>query len=142
MSTESFQPADPSRERARREYTGLFHIAERHGGTAELRGRHAHPEMLEPYAAVRLVAGLAGGGIVPKTDEDPVDDDDIMAALALMPKVRAEVDETEALLLLVARRAGITWQNIAFGLGLGSAQAARQRYERLVRRTAAEETGS
>jgi hypothetical protein len=33
----------------------------------------------------------------------------------------------------------MTWQEIAFGLGLGTAQAARQRYERLADRTAAEE---
>jgi hypothetical protein len=30
----------------------------------------------------------------------------------------------------------MTWQELAFGLGLGSAQAARQRYERLHLRTA------
>ncbi len=29
----------------------------------------------------------------------------------------------------------MTWQDIAFGLGLGSAQAARQRHDRLTRRT-------
>ncbi len=30
----------------------------------------------------------------------------------------------------------MTWQEIAFGHGLGTPQAARQRYERLVDRTA------
>nr|BFE81479.1 hypothetical protein GCM10020093_040800 [Planobispora longispora] len=30
----------------------------------------------------------------------------------------------------------MTWQEIAFGLGLGSPQAARQRYERLIGRGA------
>lgn len=30
---------------------------------------------------------------------------------------------------------GMTWQEIAFGLGLGTAQAARQRCERLADRT-------
>lgn len=30
----------------------------------------------------------------------------------------------------------MTWQELAFALGLGSAQAARQRYERLAHRTA------
>jgi hypothetical protein len=41
-------------------------------------------------------------------------------------------------LLLIARGQGMTWQELAFGLGLGSAQAARQRYERLTRRTSPE----
>jgi hypothetical protein len=37
---------------------------------------------------------------------------------------------------MIARGEGMTWQELAFGLGLGSAQAARQRYERLHLRTA------
>jgi hypothetical protein len=37
---------------------------------------------------------------------------------------------------MVARGQGMTWQQMAFGLGLGSAQAARQRYGRLTLRTA------
>ncbi len=46
------------------------------------------------------------------------------------------MEQLEALFLGIAReRGGMTWQDIAFGLGLGSTQAARQRYERLVRRT-------
>ena len=67
--------------------------------------------------------------------EEPVDQADLMAALTLIPHVRAEVDALEAGLLQVARGRGMTWQAIAFGLGLGSAQAARQRYERLTVRT-------
>ncbi|WP_247685718.1 hypothetical protein [Micromonospora sp. C31] len=43
----------------------------------------------------------------------------------------------EAGLLTLARGRGLTWQQIAFGLGLGSAQAAKQRHERLCARTAA-----
>ena len=45
------------------------------------------------------------------------------------------MDQLEALFLGIARQRGRTWQQIAFGLGLGSTQAARQRYERLVART-------
>jgi len=55
--------------------------------------------------------------------------------LTLIPKARAEMEQLEALFLGIARERGMTWQDIAFGLGLGSTQAARQRYERLVRRT-------
>ncbi|MEU4714240.1 hypothetical protein AB0F73_11390 [Micromonospora purpureochromogenes] len=39
-------------------------------------------------------------------------------------------------LLTLARGRGMTWQAIAFGLGLGSAQAAKQRFERVSARTA------
>ncbi len=46
------------------------------------------------------------------------------------------MDELEAALLQMARGRGMTWQEIAFGLELGTSRAARQRYERLVDRTA------
>jgi hypothetical protein len=53
--------------------------------------------------------------------------------------VRAELDELEAGLLEMARGRGQTWPEIAFGLGLGTPQAARQRYERLASRTATDD---
>jgi hypothetical protein len=68
--------------------------------------------------------------------EDDVDTADLTAALTLMPRVRVEVDELEASLLIIARAQGMTWQELAYWMGLGSAQAARQRYERLALRTA------
>lgn len=138
-SDEKFLPTSPDQDRAQREYAGLQHIAKRHGSTAELRARQAHSETLEPYGATRIVAGLAAGGLFAESDEAEVDGTDLMAALTLIPKVRSELDELEAALLLAARHSGITWQHIAYGLGVGSAQAARQRYERLVRRTSAED---
>ncbi|AHD21307.1 DNA-binding protein [Rhodococcus pyridinivorans SB3094] len=134
MSEEGFTPPDPSRERAHREYAGLFRIAERHGSTPEQRARQSHPEMLDSLGAIRLVAALAGGVHSPGPDEPEVDDADVIAALGLVPKARAEMDQLEALILRIARERGMTWQEIAFGLGLGSTQAARQRYERLVKR--------
>lgn len=90
--------------------------------------------MLDPLGAIRLVAALAGGVHSPGPDEPDVDDADVVAALGLVPKARAEMDQLEALILRIARERGMTWQEIAFGLGLGSTQAARQRYERLVKR--------
>ncbi|NLU82240.1 DNA-binding protein [Rhodococcus sp. HNM0569] len=137
MSTDdphTLTPPDASGARAEREYTGLFRIAERHGATAAQRARATHPEVLDPATAVRLVAGLTAGSI-PLDDAEPdVDDDDVTAALTLVPKMRAETDQLEAVFLESARARGMTWQHIAFGLGLGSPQAARQRYERLVTR--------
>ncbi|GAB2633734.1 DNA-binding protein [Prescottella soli] len=135
MSDDQFTPPNPSRERAHREYAGLFRIAERHGATAEQRARQSHPEMLDPLGAIRIVAAIAGGVHTPDPGEPEIDDADVTAALGLIPKARAEMDQLEALLLGIARQRGMTWQEIAFGLGLGSTQAARQRYDRLVKRT-------
>ncbi|MFD4367344.1 DNA-binding protein [Rhodococcus sp. NPDC058521] len=135
MSDNTFTPPDPGRERAHREYEGLFRIGDRHGATPEQRARQSHTEMFEPLGAVRVVAALAGGSAQLLPDEAPVDDTDITAALSLLPRARADMDQLEALLLGVARQRGMTWKDIAFGLGLGSTQAARQRYERLATRT-------
>ncbi|MGF7121851.1 DNA-binding protein [Rhodococcus sp. TAF43] len=135
MTSDPFTPPNPSRERAHREYAGLFRIAERHGTTPEQRARQSHPEMLDPLGAIRIVAAIAGGVHTPDPGEPEIDDADVTAALGLIPKARAEMDQLEALLLDIARQRGMTWQEIAFGLGLGSTQAARQRYDRLVKRT-------
>jgi hypothetical protein len=92
--------------------------------------------MIGPVEAVRLLVMLAAGTAVAEDGEDAVDAADLTAALTLMPMVRAEIDQVEASLLMIARGQGMTWQELAFGLGLGSAQAARQRYERLNLRAA------
>ena len=81
---------------------------------------------------------LAGGSAQLEEVEAEVDNADITAALTLVPLARAEMDQLEAGLLLMARGRGLTWQEIAFGLGLGTSQAARQRYERLTSRLTAE----
>jgi hypothetical protein len=91
--------------------------------------------MIGPVEAVRVLVSLAAGSAVVEDGEDAVDAADLTAALTLVPSARAELDQLEASLLLIARGQGMTWRELAFGLGLGSAQAARQRYERLVLRT-------
>ncbi|MEV0733756.1 DNA-binding protein [Polymorphospora sp. NPDC050346] len=58
----------------------------------------------------------------------------ILAALALLPAARAEVDQLEAGLLFAARTAGLTWAEMAETMGLGSPQACQQRYGRLTTR--------
>ncbi|GAA2253641.1 hypothetical protein GCM10010145_21830 [Streptomyces ruber] len=135
-----FTPPRPEQARARRVYASLFRIAERHAATDEQRRRQTHPSVLGPHEAVRLVSFLLSGAAQPDDGEPEVDHADITAALSLMPLVRGELDELEAGLLRMARGRGMTWQDIAFGLGLGTPQAARQRYERLADRVAADET--
>ncbi|MFC4120571.1 DNA-binding protein [Nonomuraea zeae] len=133
-----FTPEDPARARAQRVHASLFRIAERHAATDRQRGRQAHASMIGPQEAVRLVTFLLSGAALREDGEPEVDHDDITAALSLIPLARAEMDELEAGLLQMARGRGMTWQSIAFGLGLGTPQAAKQRYERLIDRTAAE----
>ncbi|MFI6480971.1 DNA-binding protein [Nonomuraea sp. NPDC050663] len=132
--SDPFTPPHPDEARAQRVHASLFRIAERHAATDEQRRRQAHPAAVAPHEAVRLVSFLLSGAAKLDDDEPEVDHADITAALSLVPLVRGEMDALEAGLLQMARGRGMTWQEIAFGLGLGTAQAARQRWERLASR--------
>ncbi|WP_149828151.1 DNA-binding protein [Streptomyces tailanensis] len=130
-----FTPPSADEARAQRTYTSLFRIAERHAATDGQRRRQVHPHVLGPHEAIRLVSFLLSGAALLEDGEPEVDRADITAALSLVPLARGEMDELEAGLLEMARGRGMTWPEIAFGLGLQSPQAARQRYERLASRT-------
>nr|BFD87661.1 hypothetical protein StreXyl84_70620 [Streptomyces sp. Xyl84] len=132
---DAFTPPSAEEARAQRVYASLFRIAERHAATDEQRRRQVHPAMLGPHEAIRIVSFLLSGAALREEGEPEVDRADITAALSLVPLARAEMDELEAGLLAMARGRGMTWPEIAFGLGLATPQAARQRYERLVSRT-------
>jgi glutathione S-transferase len=60
--------------------------------------------------------------------------DELLAALTLLPAARAEVDQTEAALLFTARAKGLSWSRISRAMGLGSPQAAQQRFGRITGR--------
>jgi len=60
-----------------------------------------------------------------------VTDDDVAAALTLVPAARAEMEQLETAMLFTARAHGWSWGRIARHMGLGSAQAALQRFDRL-----------
>ncbi|MFB4289919.1 DNA-binding protein [Nonomuraea sp. ATR24] len=134
-----FTPPHPGQARAHREYAALLRIAERHAATDAQRRRQAHASELSPHEAVRIVAFLLSGAVSLDDGEPDVDRADIVAALSLVAQARAEADDLESGLLRMARGRGMTWQEIAFGLGLGTPQAARQRYERLAGRSAAQD---
>ncbi|WP_037611512.1 hypothetical protein [Streptomyces albus] len=136
-SDDPFTPPHPEQAREQRAHAALFRIAERHAADDAQRGRQAHPSMPGPHEAVRLVAFLLSGAARLQEGEPEVDEADITAALTLVPRVRGELDELEEGLVRMARGRGMTWPQIAFGLGLGTPQAARQRHERLVERTRA-----
>ncbi|MFG3254304.1 DNA-binding protein [Streptomyces sp. NPDC048172] len=134
-----FAPPHPDQARAERVHASLFRIAERHAASDAQRARQTHPSVLSPHEAVRLVSFLLSGVARREEGEPEVDRADITAALTLVPRARGDMDELEAGLLQMARGRGMTWPDIAFGLGLGTPQAARQRYERLVSRTEPED---
>ncbi|GAA2062947.1 hypothetical protein GCM10009801_06450 [Streptomyces albiaxialis] len=140
-SPDPFAPPHPDQARAARVHAALFRIAERHAASDAQRARSAHPSVPAPHEAVRLVSFLLSGAARREEGEPEVDRADITAALTLVPRARGDMDELEAGLLQMARGRGMTWPEIAFGLGLGTPQAARQRYERLVSRTEAEGSG-
>jgi hypothetical protein len=140
--TDPWTPPDAPKARAEREHAALFRIHQRHADSAARRARPGLAPMAGPAEAVRLLASLAAGSAVLEDGEDSVDTADLTAALTLVPSARAEMDQLEASLLLIARGQGMTWQELAFGLGLGSAQAARQRYDRLVLRNAPDDPES
>ncbi|QVQ52756.1 DNA-binding protein [Spiractinospora alimapuensis] len=138
--SEEFTVPDAHQARVRREYSAITRIGERHGATEAMRHRGDNPDMLAPYEAVRLVSDIASGSLTLEAEEAEVDVTDVAAALTLLPRMRADMDAIEESLLLIARGHGMTWRDIAHGLGLGSAQAARQRYERVSGRSA-QQTG-
>ncbi|GAA1431592.1 hypothetical protein GCM10009616_19060 [Microlunatus lacustris] len=127
-------PTTAEDRRRRRAPAALFALADRHAGTETARARVAGSVTLLPHEAVRLVELLAAGTARYADGDARVDRDDLLAALTLLPQVRAELDETELGLLAMARGRGLTWAQVADGLGLGSAQAAQQRHDRLATR--------
>ena len=60
--------------------------------------------------------------------------DEIGAALSLFEEIRNQVDRLETQVVIEARRRGMDWKQIAPHQGLGSSQAASQRYQRLMTR--------
>lgn len=121
MATGSEHAAAATLDRARELLVGEF--------DAELRDR---PWLRRGMAGadgdlVRLAAWCAR-----RPDVDP---GVVLAGVSLLGSARAELDQIEAALLFAARAAGVTWADVAAALGLGSAQAAQQRFERVVART-------
>ena len=69
-----------------------------------------------------------------KADDHQVAPEVVIAGLGLLESARAELDQVEAGLLFAARASGLTFQQIASALGLGSGQAAQQRMSRVLAR--------
>jgi hypothetical protein len=59
---------------------------------------------------------------------------EVRAGLALLAAARAEVDQLETGMLFTARGLGLSWSQISREMGLWSAQASVQRFDRLTSR--------
>ncbi|MET0422334.1 MAG: DNA-binding protein [Actinoplanes sp.] len=126
-----FLRPDPAAQRSERTYAALRHLTDRHADTPSQRQRHLHPEAPSPDEVVGLMAALVSGMIPAAKNEPTPDETDLVAALTLIPQARANLENVELALLNAARARGMTWQDIAFSLGLSTPQAAQQRRDRL-----------
>src|SRR5690606_3154081 len=131
MTTSDDRPEDDGGTRA---YEALARITERHAAGEDRDRWEDRGRPMTPYDALRRVSDLASGSTFRAEGAPAVDERDLTAALALLPLARAEFDQLELGLLRMAKGRGLTWQQIGSGLGLGSAQAARQRHDRIARR--------
>src|SRR4029453_9506703 len=104
-------------------------------GAAELKRRpwQANRQPAADGDLVRFVAWCC-------RDASRTDPAVVEAGLRLLASARAELDQVEAGLLFAARGAGMTWPQIADALDLGSAQAAQQRFNRVLARMSRPET--
>ena len=124
MAQSSNVPGEDDRERADRETSARRVLIE--SGAGELpRPPWLHPS--QPLASTDLVHFAVW--------REGTGRDDVLAALTLLPAMRAEVEQLETALVFTARAQGLSWGRIARAMGLGSAQAALQRFERLSSRT-------
>jgi hypothetical protein len=114
---------------ARREQEAREHLLRL--GADQLPHRPWRPAPV-PHAAVDLVQFAVWR-------HADLDREGILAALALLPAARAEVDALESALLFTARSAGLTWAQMAQAMGFNSPQACQQHFTRL---TARQEAGS
>jgi hypothetical protein len=117
------QVPDPDQQQAAREHDARQRLLD--AGAASLpRAPWLHRS--QPPSSVDLVRFAVWHGQVGEVTEPEVE-----AALTLVPAARAEVEQLEVALLFTARAQGLSWGRIARAMGLGSAQAALQRFDRL-----------
>lgn len=97
-------------------------------GLARLPWRHPNEAPVDDGVLVRFALWRASANLESASLE-PVE-----AGLRLLASARADLDTLETALLFTARAEGMTWAHIAGLLGLGSAQAAQQRFQRVSER--------
>ena len=120
------QTPDSDQQQSAREQSSRKRLLDA-GATALPRAPWLHRS--QPPSAVDLVRFAVWRG-----QGDDVNDEDLMAAMTLLLAARAEMEQLETALLFTARAQGLSWGRISRAMGLGSAQAALQRFDRLTGR--------
>ena len=83
------------------------------------------------FAVWRANAGGPGADPGGPGKQGGLGEEGVLAALTLLTAARAELDQSEAALLFTARSQGLSWPRISRAMGLGSPQAAQQRFDRV-----------
>jgi hypothetical protein len=125
---------DADREQAARQEDGRKRLLAA-GGDVIPRAPWLHAA--QPPAAVDLIQFATWQARISRPS-----DEDLLAALALLPAARAEVDQLEVALLSAARSRGFSWSRISLALGLRSPQAAQQRLGRVAGRSGTDQDGT
>ena len=116
----------PDHQQAAREGSARRRLLE--AGAATLpRQPWQHPS--QPPSSIDLVRFAVWRG-----QESAVTDAEVEAALTLLSAARAELAQLETGILFTARAQGFSWGRISRAMGLGSAQASLQRFDRLTGR--------
>ncbi|MPZ62280.1 MAG: hypothetical protein GEU93_13500 [Propionibacteriales bacterium] len=120
------QIPDHDQERAAAEHRARSQLLDA-GASTLPRAPWLHGE--QPVSSVDLIRFALWRGSAGRLTEE-----DVRAALTLLSAARAEVDQLEAGMLFTARAQGLSWSRISRAMGLGSAQAALQRFGRITSR--------
>jgi hypothetical protein len=102
----------------------LERLIDRHG---------THQDRLNPQNVVlaELINSTVAAGL---HDDSPDALEDLRAALSLVAPDQQAADSREVNVIELLRRRGVSWREIAWRRGLGSAQRAQQRFQQLTRR--------
>jgi hypothetical protein len=119
-------PPEPDHERAAAERRARRRLLEAGGASLP---RAPWLRRSQPPSSADLVRLVVWRG-----QSAEITDQETEAALSLLPAVRAELEQLETAVLFTARTRGWSWGRIARAMGLGSAQAALQRFDRLTER--------
>ncbi|MEW9555841.1 hypothetical protein [Nonomuraea sp. NPDC050783] len=84
-----------------------------------------------PVPATELVRLVLEAAHDPGDGAPEVGPEDLADALQMIVPIRRSIDSMEYQAVAAARRAGLTWRQVADALALESPQAAQQRFQRL-----------
>ena len=120
---------DKDQVQAAREADARGHLLQ--AGASQLPRQPWLHEQQPPAATdlIRFAVWRANAGGI--GNQGGIGEEGVLAALTLLTAARAELDQSEVALLFTARSQGLSWPRISRAMGLGSPQAAQQRFDRV-----------